>query len=273
MVLGTRNRTQPVDTFTPRVIVAAPAAYARENVLIGRIASASNKQLTLTTAAGSKTVTLANDVQAFGARLTPSAVKDLPANAPALILGEPVSADTFNARVLFTLPKPQTNPLLNLARLNTAFGTVTTTDGTKLEIQPAPPPARTLTLDANTKIIVVGKPNATAGDIQAGDKILALGVKAQNRTGGTPRAVLVAPAAYTRANVRLGRVISVQADQLTLKTPNEQLTLALNAETQIFDQNLNPLASDALENQGVLVIGRVANGVMQAQVILARIKP
>lgn len=280
LILGTRDSTGAVGAVTPRVILAAPAAYTRANVLVGKIVRASDQQLVLTTASGTKMVNLANDVQAFGARIAPSAVQDLPTNVPTLILGEPTSPDVFNARLIFVVPQlralvqrarnPQ-NPLpFQPARRNAALGTVTTVHDSKLEVQPAPPPARTLTLDANTKIIVVGKPNASAQDIRPGDKIIALGANTRNNT---PRVVIAAPADYTRENVRLGRVVAAQENQITIDTPGGQLTVTVNAGTQIFDRHLNALGFDALKKQGVLVIGQSVNNAMQAQVILARTSP
>lgn len=143
-------------------------------------------------------------------------------------------------------------------------GTVVTNDGSTLTVQRAP---QTLAPDANTKLVVVGKPNAQLADIQVGDKLTAFGARGNAQS---PRFILAAPATYTRENVRLGRVKQTDANTWSLQTPRGAITLRTDAQTQIFNLALEPLTLAALQDRIVLVIGQPEGEALHVQVILTR---
>ncbi len=297
LVLGAKEDR---NTLAPRVVISAPAAYDVKNVLVGRIESATDTELQIETRAASKRVTLASDAQVFGAQLASIQASELKTKTPVLILGEPVSADEFRAQVVLPLPngravqaqrkqnkvEEKTQRKENKAQEKAqrkedmqkskhgallpqlgVFGTVITINGTELTVQPEPIAPRELTLDANTKIIVVGKPDATASDIQTGDKILVLG-GAQNQKRGA-RAILVAPANYSRENVVVGKIASADATQIVLKTRAGDLKVSIGDATQIFGEGLQTLtAADLVTERAVVVIGvKNADGIMEAHVV------
>lgn len=290
LVLGVSDAT----TLTPRVVISAPAAYDLSNVVAGRVTSVTGTALVLETSKGTTTnVVLGADSQIFGAQLAAIQATGLKNNAPVLILGRPASADQFNAQVVLTLPngkelkverkaakvankaqrkaqkqqnKGQGKTFLKGLSAKGAFGTVSSISGTSLTVQPAQT-TRDFTLGADTKIIVVGKPNATASDIQQGNKILVLGSLPGQKSN--PRAVLVAPADYSVNNVAAGKIMSTGTNQLGLKTRLGALQVTFDNTTQIFGDGLQTMtAADLQTGRGVIVIGvRNGDGTMTAQVV------
>lgn len=273
----------PDSPGTPRVVIAAPATFTRENVLAGRIESVSDTQLTLKSKNGSKTISLEENTKIFGAQLAKTTVSELQPNMPVLILGEPDGADSVTARVVLAFPNlkaktpgqnaPANRPLLTTARVNSAFGTVMAIDDTTLQLQPAPLDPQTLALDADTKIIVAGKPDATRADIQTGSKILALGAPLDTGKPRTPRALIVLPSDYTRANFVLGKVQSAQSNQLVMRTLRGQITVNLDAGVQVLDRTLQPQPVSDWQSRNLLVIGPASGDTIQAQIIFVRTKP
>jgi hypothetical protein len=145
------------------------------------------------------------------------------------------------------------------------FGTVLSVTGNEVSVRPQIP-ARDFTLDVDTKIIVAGKPDATTDDIQPGDKILVLGGLNRQRA---PRAILAAPASYSYGNVALGRITSLNGEQIVLFTRSGELRVNLDESAQIFGNGLQALtAGDLHPGRALIVIGtRNEDGTMQGQVI------
>lgn len=148
-----------------------------------------------------------------------------------------------------------------------ALGTIAALNGNELSVQPLPRDPRNFTLDAITKIIVVGKPNAAASDIHTGDKILVL-----DDTGDpnrAPRAILVTPADYARDNIVAGKIIAASPTALELRSRGAPLHVTVNDATQIFGDGLQSLTTNDLQiMRRIIVIGtKNAEGTLEAQVI------
>jgi hypothetical protein len=196
----------------------------------------------------------------FRQRLEKISVDELAPGTRVLIFGERSNTD-FNARAVIVLPETFRLRRPMHLRASSQLGVVTAITENELTLQRAP---RTLSLGIGTKIIVVGKPNAQAQDLHAGDKIIALGGR------NHPQLVIAAPAEYTRDNLAIGRITGVSPNQASLQTARGKITIVPNINAQILNTDLQPLAFDLLENSSALVLGTRTNGVLHAQLILAR---
>lgn len=153
-----------------------------------------------------------------------------------------------------------------------AFGTLQALNGQTLTLETADGSAPTVTTSNATRWIVVGKPNATAGDLRVGDKVLVIGAK--NNQGDpaslSPRVIVSAPAAYTQKNVLLGRLDSASSTTLQITTSAGPKTITLAPTAQTFGKAFNSLSASALKtNPNVLVLGEPgANETFTAQVVL-----
>lgn len=296
LVLGAKDET----SVTPRVVVSVPAAFTQSNLLMGRVTRAADNAMQLQTAKGVQTVTLASGTEVYGARFLATSPADLKPNATVLLFGEP-QAGGFTAQVVLTLPKlragaglskperKQAKRDLKAERKETkqqekaarkqnpggtpaqertlpgAFGTVQSVRANEIQVLTEQRGAKTFLLDMTTQIIAVGAANATTGDIQPGDKVLILG-------GGKKRAartVLAAPAAYTEANLAVGKIKAVNADGVTLKNQKNEVRVTTRANTQLLNGTAQPVALKELElKQKALAIGtRDGASALDAQVL------
>ncbi len=151
------------------------------------------------------------------------------------------------------------------------FGTVSNVNGSTLSVVNAQGKTQSITIGSNTRLIVTGVANPTAADIKPGDKLLVIGPR-QGADSLTPRAVIVAPASYTRDNIKAGKIQSVSAQMLTVVTgTNATVTVGTDANTQILGPTLQPIAAAQAVNANALIIGQPgSNGQFLAQLILAR---
>ncbi len=144
-------------------------------------------------------------------------------------------------------------------------GTLTANSSNTLTVQ------KQLTgIDANTKIIVVGKPNASVDDIQIGNRILAWQVRSTSYAARASRILIAAPGDYTRENVHPGRVTTAHTNQITLASLRGDITANITNETQIPDTNMNAIPATELQGKNILLIGKPDGNHFQAQIILAR---
>lgn len=301
LVIGAKNGTGSPETIQPRVIVSAPGNYSQENVLLGQVASVSTSGLQITTMAGPKTITLANSAQVSGIGFQSANTSKLKSNTNVIVFGEPQADQTFAAQVVLSLPRVDARAGMSKQERKTqkhavktqrkqtkraakaqnqqptttqaasdkipgAFGSVTALSGSQLQVQTELRGAKTFVLDSQTKIIVAGKPNPTASDIQTGSKVVVIG-------GGKKRpalVVLAAPATYTLDNLTAGKIRSVSATGIIVKTKREASDIALASETQIFKRDGSALKqADLLAKQRVLAVGSPGKlGDIKAQLIL-----
>ncbi|MGB8645695.1 MAG: hypothetical protein WCF84_10685 [Anaerolineae bacterium] len=154
------------------------------------------------------------------------------------------------------------------------FGTVASVNGAEVTIANAQGKTQTITIGRSTRLVVTGVTTPTPADIQPGDKLLVFGVK-KSAASLEPRAVIVAPASYTRDNIKGGQVQSVSGQTLTVRTAaNTTLTVTIDASTQILGPLLQPVALDQVVDANALMIGQPgSNGVFTAQLIIARQAP
>ncbi len=193
-----------------------------------------------------------------------------PTLAPA---AAPTAGPTAAPSVQSPLTAPPAVPGTGQAQIGGVFGTVTTVTGSTVTMAAANGTSRTLTVGPQMRVIFAGMPNATVSDIQTGDKLLAIGLR---RSAGAfqPRVLIVAPSTYTQANIEAGTIQSVSGETLTVTPRNASLgpvTINLDANTQVYAQNLQPLQPSSLTaGEAVIVIGEPnSDGSMTAQVILA----
>lgn len=274
------------DVVNARGIIAAPANYTRDNLVLGRVESVQPNALTLATPNATKPLTVTGETQVFGPGLHPTRAAQLQPGSIVLAIGLPQGKEQFESQVILTLSGLRGPGVILRARLLTllgrrltlgrfllgnVFGTVSAVENGEITFQPEPP-ARTFATGAESKVIVVGKPNAGASDIQPGDKVIVVGVRPrQGSAKPQPRLVVAAPPHYSRENVALGRVQTTGADQFVLKTRVGELTVTLNDQTQLYTRTLESLSSaDVQPGMVVLVIGeKDADGTMLAQLVLA----
>ncbi len=100
LVLGVQAASA---TPTPRVVLAAPAAYNRSNLVMGRIAGATQTELTITTASGSRTVVTDSNTQIVQGR-TSNPNRAFKPKGLVLVLGEPQPGGAFLAQAVITVP-------------------------------------------------------------------------------------------------------------------------------------------------------------------------
>jgi hypothetical protein len=152
-----------------------------------------------------------------------------------------------------------------------AFGIVSAVNDSSVTVSGPRGASRTLAIGNETRVIVVGILNATVRDIEPGDKILVLGLK-DNAGSMEPRALIAAPADFTRANVIVGKIESASGQSLSLQTRAGTLTVALDGNTQIYTQALQTAqASDLTAGGYVIVLGQAKGaGAFAAQLVLAR---
>ncbi len=184
----------------------------------------------------------------------------------------PTPTMTVEPQAPLVMPRPNAGTG-NLPIAGT-FGTVSAINGTAVTVAGAKGNSQTLALGAQTRVIVVGTPNASVSDVKVNDRILALGVK-RGANSLEPRAILVAPAGYNQSNIQMGQVQAVSGQTLTLLVRNNPVTVDLDSSTQILAQNLQTLKPPSLANtNGVVVIGQPnGDGTFSAQLILARVAP
>ena len=179
----------------------------------------------------------------------------------------PTSAPTTAATAA---PQTQSGNGLRAQAAGT-FGVVSAVNGSQITLAGARGASRTVTIGAQTRVIIAGQPNATASDIKAGDRLLVIGQR--NGTNGLqPRAVIDAPAGYNQTNIRTGQIQSVSGTTLMLTTAQGPVTVEIDGNTRIFAQTLQPIQATALATgNGVIVIGQPnGDGTLSAQLIIGR---
>jgi hypothetical protein len=153
------------------------------------------------------------------------------------------------------------------------FGSIDKIDGQTVSVTGRRGREESFTVGDQTKLVLVGKANATVSDLVVGDKVLVLGLrdKGQKNAAFTPRVVIAVPANYNRANVVAGRAEIISANQLQTKTKNGDESVTLSSDTQILGPNLtSEPASDLKNKTAVLVLGTPSgNNALIAQVIIA----
>ncbi len=149
-----------------------------------------------------------------------------------------------------------------------SFGTVQSINGSQITVGMSNGNTRTITLGPQSQVIVAGMPNATASNIEVGDKLLVIGL-AQGQSMAA-RAVIDAPSTYTASNLRIGQVQAVSGQTLTVAARQRTVDVVANSSTQIYGQGLQTLQLASLPiGQSVIIIGE-PNSVtgFQAQLII-----
>ncbi len=301
LVWGVKIKTAAREILVPRVILAAPSNYDRNNVLVGRIIATGDNTLTLQTLAGERTVTTNSQTQIFGKRLVSASFADLKPRAGVLVVGAPQADNSFAAQVITSPSHLRARAAVNAERradkqaakqarqeekraqkaarqaaknknpnndnVPGAFGSVKAISPTEIQVATLKGKDKTIALNGDTKIIVVNSPTATTANIQVGDQVLVIGARKQTAA----RVVLAAPASYTLDNVAVGKIKTVQVTRVDLKTKRGDLNVFISNDTLIFDGTVHAVtAADLVRKDRALAIGiRDGKGGMNAQVLFA----
>jgi hypothetical protein len=152
-----------------------------------------------------------------------------------------------------------------------AYGIVSVVDGSTVTVSTPGRVLREMTIGSGTHLIAFGVPDATMSDVRPKDTILAFGLQ-RRAVLPEPRAVIVPPENYTRANVVVGRLQSASAKSLSLASASGPLTVTLPGDVEIYGQALQSApASDLVVARYVVSIGHPeSDGTFTAQLIFSR---